>query len=455
MFNAQNAAGSSPLSSSMKRVITSCMIGNALEWYDFALYIYFGNIIGRLFFPSADPHMERMMTYGVFAAGFIARPIGAVIFGYIGDRWGRKTALLLSIYLMAIPTALIGMLPTYETIGVWAGILMTLLRISQGLALGGEFTGSMVFLVEHAKKEKQNFAGSFAPFSLALGFCLGSLTATVIIKALSTSALETWGWRLPFIISLAGTLVGTYIRRQLSDPKVFLDFKNARKKDAVSIWSLLKEQKFNLGLVLWIDVLTAIGYYLLTSFLPNYMTEYLGYSKNMGFTMSNIHIVVLAISILAGGWLADRVGQRRIMLFGAVSMALLSYPLFSLLIASGQSSPIIGGLTISLIFVSFGLFFGPIPAALCNLFPTPIRFTGLALSHNLAMAICGGTAPLLAFHFMKIYNSYTVPATLLTGAALISAAGVLFLPQDAKKAVSKIKKSKRALVPSSQFAATN
>jgi len=244
MFNAQNAGSS--LSSSMKRVITSCMIGNALEWYDFALYVCFSSIIGRLFFPSDSPRMEMMLTYGVFAAGFIARPIGAIVFGYIGDRWGRKTALLSSIYLMAIPTALIGILPTYESIGIWAGILMTLLRLSQGLALGGEFTGSMVFLVEHAKKERQNFAGSFAPFSLALGFTFGSLTATLIISVLNKSQLETWGWRLPFILSLAGTLVGTYIRRQLSDPKVFLDFKNSRKKDMVSMWTLLKQQKFSL-----------------------------------------------------------------------------------------------------------------------------------------------------------------------------------------------------------------
>ncbi len=185
----------------MRKVVISGMIGNGLEWYDYALYGHMAAIISKLFFPSDDPFTSLIATFGVFAAGFAMRPIGAILFGYVGDRYGRKTSLAFSILLMAIPTAAIGLLPTYAQIGIWAPILLTVIRLLQGLSLGGEFSGSITFMVEHAPPDKRGIIGSAAVVSLVAGMLLGSLMATIFAKALSPEDFESWGWRVPFLLA--------------------------------------------------------------------------------------------------------------------------------------------------------------------------------------------------------------------------------------------------------------
>src|SRR5579863_7567559 len=225
--------------STLRKVIVSCMIGNALEWYDFALYGYFATILSNQFFPSQDPIASLMATFGVFAAGFIMRPLGGILFGHIGDKKGRKEALLCSIYLMTIPTALIGLLPTYDQVGWLAPALLTLIRLLQGLSMGGEFTGSMIFIVEHTNSQKRGFSGSWAPFSLLLGVLIGSAVATLISMALSPEDLHSWGWRIPFILSIFGGVVGSYMRRTLTDPEKFEQMKENHHLSSVPIMEVL------------------------------------------------------------------------------------------------------------------------------------------------------------------------------------------------------------------------
>jgi MHS family proline/betaine transporter-like MFS transporter len=217
--------------SQMKKVIISCVAGSALEWYDFAVYGFFASIIGRLFFPSGDSFQQLIASFGAFASGLIARPIGAIMFGYIGDRLGRKKALVISIYMMAIPTALMGFLPTYDTFGYWAGILLTCIRILQGLALGGGFAGTIVFLYEHSEDKKKATYSAWAPFSLVTGFILGALVATVTDILLSPPQVESFGWRIPFILSFLGTFIGDYVKKKLSDPEEFLKQQQMKKKN--------------------------------------------------------------------------------------------------------------------------------------------------------------------------------------------------------------------------------
>ena len=207
--------------SHLKKVVVSSMIGNALEWYDFALYGYFSTLLAKLFFPSSDAVVSLMATYGVFAAGFFMRPLGGIIFGYIGDKMGRKKALLWSIYLMSFPTFAIACLPTYEHIAWGAPLLLTLIRLLQGLSMGGEFTGSIIFIVEHAEGRRRGFWGSFAPLSAILGILIGSGLAAFLSYTLDSEQLSAWGWRIPFALSLFGGWLGSYMRKTLGDPKTF------------------------------------------------------------------------------------------------------------------------------------------------------------------------------------------------------------------------------------------
>ena len=209
--------------SRMKKVILSCVAGSSLEWYDFAVYGFFATLIGKLFFPSGDEFLQLLASYGAFAAGLIARPIGAIIFGYIGDIWGRKKALVISIYMMAVPTALMGLLPTYELIGGAAGVILMLIRIVQGLALGGGFTGTIVFLYEHSSQHKKSTYSAWAPFSLVSGFILGALVATFMNAICDDQQLALYGWRIPFILSAVGTLIAEFVKHRLDDPKEFVE----------------------------------------------------------------------------------------------------------------------------------------------------------------------------------------------------------------------------------------
>ncbi len=201
------------------------MIGNAIEWYDFVIYGYFAVIFGTLFFPNADPLAQLLASWGVFWTGFLARPLGSLVFGHIGDKTSRKGALALSIYIMAIPTALMGCLPTFEQIGLAAPLLLILMRTCQGFAIGGEFTGSMVFIVEHAPQSKRGFFGSFASFSAVIGVILGSTFVAALNAYLSTESMQSFGWRIPFIVSILGSVVVGYMRSNLNDPTVYLEVK--------------------------------------------------------------------------------------------------------------------------------------------------------------------------------------------------------------------------------------
>ena len=201
----------------MRRVVIAGMIGNGLEWYDFALYGYFAPTLGKLFFPGGDPYVQLISTYGIFAAGFLMRPVGGLLFGTLGDKYGRKFALTLSLLMMAIPTACIGVLPTYASIGIWAPMLLACVRMIQGLALAGQFTGSITFIVEHAPADKRGAAGGTTILSLCAGMLLGSGSATFMAEILPQAAFESWGWRVPFLLGIVIAFVGFYIRHHTEE----------------------------------------------------------------------------------------------------------------------------------------------------------------------------------------------------------------------------------------------
>jgi MFS transporter, MHS family, proline/betaine transporter len=410
-----------------KQIILSCMIGNALEWYDFVIYGYFAATLGALFFPNAQPMTQFLASWGIFWTGFLARPLGSVFFGHIGDKFSRKFALTLSIYVMAIPTTLMGCLPTYEQVGIVAPILLIVLRTFQGFAIGGEFTGSMVFLVEHAPQHKRGFWGSWASFSAVVGVLIGSGVVAVLNNYLSQDSMNNWGWRIPFIISIVGSVVGGYIRRALSDPKVF---KEKHKKSPLPLKELFAAHKNKIAQIFFLDFLTAIGFFIIVVFIASYYKKYLLIDAKMALTINTLSMAIFATFILMGGWLSDKIGRKMTMRLPCIGFIVLSYPLFTLMQLANPESLLLAQ---GILAMMMGLFFGTIPSALVEIMPTSVRFSGLSISHNLCMAILGGGAPLMAAHIIQYTDLLASPAYLLIAASMFSFGSLFFIPEQFKK----------------------
>lgn len=409
---------------SSKQVLISCMIGNALEWYDFVIYGYFAVILGSLFFPSADPLTQILASWGVFWSGFLARPLGSLVFGHIGDKVSRKFALTLSIYVMAFPTALMGCLPTYAQVGILAPLLLIVLRTLQGFAIGGEFTGSMVFLVEHAPQKRRGLWGSWASFSAVIGVVVGSTLVATLNTYLSSEAMQIWGWRIPFILSILGSVVGGYMRNKLTDPGVYLEVKERRSGESVPLKDLFANHKSKIGVIILLDFLTAIGFFIVAIFMASYFKTYIKFESSTALSINTFNMCVFAVSILVGGWLSDRVGRKQTLAYPCIGFILLSYPLFQMM-QTGDPATALGvqaGFAIMM-----GMFFGTIPTTLAEIMPTKVRFSGLSIGHNISMAIFGGGAPILATHLIQSTGDLSSPAYLLIGASAMSLLSLFFI----------------------------
>lgn len=399
------------------------MIGNALEWYAFVIFGFFAPTISQLFFPGSGGTVGLIKAFALFGMAFIARPLGAIIFGHIGDRFSRKNALLLSIFIMAIPTVLIGCLPTYESIGVMAPILLSILLVAQGFAIGGEFTGSMVFMIESAPSHQRGLIGSWATFSCVVGVILGSTVSLVCTTVFTTEEILEGGWRVPFILTLVGTVVGTYIRKNVGEPQAYMAHKAERKSHAFPLKELFTDHGRSVLSVVLIDFITAIGFFLLVIFLPTYLQspDYLGLDAGYAMKINTFNMVVFALTTLLGGALSDRYGRKVMFMYVAGVFLLGGYPLFQLFHIDWEYGPLVAQFILA---VHMGLFFGVIPAGLSEIFPSRIRFTGLSVSHNISMALFGGSAPLLASSFIALMNDIAAPGILLMIAAFFCLLGM-------------------------------
>jgi MHS family proline/betaine transporter-like MFS transporter len=387
----------------MYRVIISGMIGNALEWYDFALYGHFIHIITKLFFPETDPYVGTLATYTIFAAGFIMRPVGALIFGYIGDRFGRRISLAISIIMMALPTALIGLLPTYEQIGIWAPILLCLIRLVQGASIGGEFSGCIAFLVEYSPIKKRGLIGSVSMVSLCAGMLLGSIVATIVSRTMDTAAFESWGWRIPFLIGILIGLIGIYVRTNLHESPVYLEAKKHNELSSRPLQEILSKYLPELLLAIGVYLTVTVPFYIFTMFVKSLMISQLGYEYNYSLYV-NLSSLTLAMLIMPfSAWLSDKYGRKPIMKYTTYAFIAFIYPVFWLLTNGGVEMVMVSQLIFAILV---GFYMGPVPAVLVELFPTRIRFTGVAASYNFSAAIFGGTAPLVATWLIKNSGRY-------------------------------------------------
>ena len=410
----------------MRKVVISGMIGNALEWYDYALYAQFAYIIGLKFFPETE--FVEILTFAVFAAGFVVRPLGGVIFGHIGDKVGRRMALVIGILLMAVPTAGIGLLPSYNSIGIAAPIILTIIRLLQGFSLGGEFSGCIAYIVEHSPSEQRGLSGSASFVSMCLGMLLGLLVAQGFTYFLSTEDLTAWGWRIPFVAGLFIGLVGLYIRSHLAESPIY----KAAKANGSLSRTPLKETL----VVYWREVLLATAvyinvtapFYTTTVFIKSYM-ETLGYDKKYATITCGLILVSMSIVLPISAYISDKVGRKPVIVWSSVVLAVSIYPIFLALHSMDFTIALIS----QIVFASVvGAYMGPIPTLLVELFPTRVRFTGVALSYNLSAAIFGGTAPMVGAALYKATGHQIALAYYLTALSLFGLCMLYFYKETFK-----------------------
>src|SRR4029078_10725255 len=381
------AAPSAHLADNSRKAIWAAGIGNLLEWYDFGVYAYLAGLIATKFFPNSDPTASLLASFAAFGVGFPARPLGGIGIGRLGATRGRKAALVLTIFLMAFGTVAIGLLPSYEAIGVWAPILLVCLRIVQGFAAGGEWGTSTAFMVEWAPQDRRGLFGSFQQVSTASGTLLGSGIAAIMTSSLSQATMLEWGWRVPFLFGVLLLFVGTYLRRNVDETPTY----QASRQAAVDQPAL---SAVPLGaLAFGFTIFWTIAYYTLLAWMPSFTQRFAGLTPSQALWSKTIGLIAMVTAVPFWGALWDRVGRKPLLMASAISIGLLAYPLFSLMtnrtgLALWMALQILFGILLA-------LYSGAGPAAISEIFPTHLRSTWMTSGYALAVAIFGGCAPFI------------------------------------------------------------
>ncbi|WP_051791463.1 MFS transporter [Amycolatopsis jejuensis] len=402
-----------------RRAAWAALIGQSIEYYDFYLYgTAAALVLGKLFFPSHDPAAGTLAAFATFAAGFLLRPVGAIVFGHLGDRVGRKSILVLTLMLMGGATMLIGFLPSYATIGVWAPILLVVLRCVQGFALGGEWGGASLVSVEHAPKGRAAFFGAIPQLGSPAGLMLSSLMV-LMFQGMPDSVFLAWGWRVPFLFSGILLVVGLVIRLRLQETPAFEKVKKAGERSRVPLLDVLRLAWRPLLIGIAAAMLTSGGYYLVNTFTITYAVSKLGLSSSIGLAGQLITAAVQASLILVVGRWATYRKPRLIACIGSALVAAWAFPLYALL-NTGTPGWIWFAQAVATMFQT-GLW-AVLPALLANQFPTHLRYTGISLCYQGASLI-GGFTPAIATFLLAQTNASWPVATLLLGLGVVSALG--------------------------------
>ncbi|PSL41610.1 metabolite-proton symporter [Planomicrobium soli] len=393
-----------------QRVLIASLVGSSIEWFDYFLYGTVAALVfNQLFFVNEDPTVGLLLAYASFALAFFIRPFGGIIFSHIGDRIGRKKTLVLTLSLMGIATFGMGLLPTYQAIGIWAPILLITLRLVQGLGIGGEWGGALLLAVEYAPKEKRGLFGSIPQMGVTIGMLMGTV-ALWIMTLLPDDSFMTWGWRVPFILSAFLVIFGLWIRKGIDETPAFKQVQESGEIPKLPIADTLKYH--------WREVLIAIGakvvetapFYIFSTFIVSYATTSLGFSRTDALTAVMVATVVTTILIPIMGNLSDTVGRKKLYIIGTVAMGLFAFPYFWMI----QQGSVV--LLVIATVIGLGIIWAPITAVLgtmfSEIFEAKVRYTGISLGYQIGAAVAGGTAPLVATALLAEFNNSYIPVAL-------------------------------------------
>ncbi|GAB2930489.1 MFS transporter [Hafnia psychrotolerans] len=416
-----------------RRALLAGSVGNFIEWYEFGVYGYLATLIAGNFFTleGQSGMTGLLLTYASFALAFFCRPIGAIIFGRIGDRIGRKPTLIAVVLLMTLATALIGLLPTYAQIGVAAPLLLTLLRMFQGLFAGGEFGGAVSLMTEFAPKGKRGLYGAWQSFTVALGLLTGVALVALLVQTLPTEQMKEWGWRIPFLLALPMGFVALWLRLKLDETPSFQASQQAPVKgkktaaEKASAIATVKAIALGIGRMMgW-----SAGGYTFLVVMPSYLQTSLHATFLQALVATVLANVGFALAILPAGILSDKIGRKKVMIIAVLAVIILSFPLLHLL-QDPESSLMAKGIAVLIAGAAIGMIAGPGPAMLAEMFPTRVRYTGLGLSYSLSNAVFSGCAGLIITGLIKETGNLDIPAYYVVATCIVSLLALMTLRKD-------------------------
>lgn len=380
-------------SAARRRAIYAGAIGNFIEWYDFGLYGFFAVTISTLFFPASDPTVALLSTFAVFALGFFVRPLGAFVFGWIGDRIGRRASLLAAVVMMSLSTVLLGVLPAHAALGTWATVLLVALRLFQGLSAGGEYAGATIYVVEHAPPGWRGRYGSLSPAAVGIGTASAAAISMIVTSTVSGPDLLSWGWRIPFLLSAPLGIIAIILRMRIEETPEFKAVREAGEVESAPLAEAFRVAKKQMGTVFGWNMLNGVSFYMLTGFTVSYMMKVAGLSYTASLSALAIALLFYTAVSPVYGLCVDKIGRRPVAVFSAVGMALFGPLAFFLLHLKTFAGSLLALLGIA--FFAAGVT-AIVAVAMVDLFPTRIRFSAGAVPYQISIAIFGGTAPYVA-----------------------------------------------------------
>jgi len=418
----------------LRRAVIASTIGTAIEWYDFFLYsTVTGLVFAKLFFPHSDPWVGTLEAFAIYAVGFVARPVGAAIFGHYGDRIGRKSTLIATLLLMGLATFAVALVPTYEKIGIWGAVILTVLRFIQGLGVGGEWGGSVLMSMEWARSDKtRGLIASWPQFGVPCGLFLANL-AVLAFSQMSGDSFLAWGWRIPFALSLVLVAVGLYIRLGILETPVFSKLIAEQKIDRTPMLNVIKEHPKEILLSAFARMAEQEPFYIFTAFIFSYGTGTLHVSRDFLLTAVLAASVLSFVSIPVFGHLSDQIGRKNMYLIGAVVTGVFGFIYFAMV--DTRSEPVIF-LAIILSLVPHDMLYGPQAALIAESFTGRLRYSGASLGYQLASVIAGGPAPLIAAWLFGTYHSATAIAVYIAICAVISVVATVLMTDYTGKDIS-------------------
>ncbi|WP_237720009.1 MFS transporter [Streptomyces xiaopingdaonensis] len=427
MSTSTNAVSAPPTSLRQhRRALAASSVGNLMEQYDNLVYAYSATVLGALFFPSENDAVGVLSTFAVFAVGFFARPLGTIVFGHIGDRLGRRPALVLSVVVMGLATALIGCLPTYDSIGALAPVLLVVLRLFQGFAVAGEWAGSAAMLVEFAPPGRRGVFGSFNQVSTAAGFLVAAAVVAANSAVFSDEAMLAYGWRVPFLLGGITAAVAVLLRMGLEETPAFVEDEEAGARRS-PLRTAFAQQKTAMFQGFCFTVGWTVAYFFFLTYLPTYLRTEAGIDPDVVSVSNLVGTGVLTVSIALFGLWSDRIGRKRLLLVGSGGFVVLSFPVMMLFGTGHAAAVYIGQILIALTLACFS---GPGPAALAELFPTSVRYSALGIGYNFSVMAFGGTAAFIASGIVAATGVPLAVAALPAAAALVTFLTVCTMPES-------------------------